>query len=351
MHRAVYSIHRASNPMFCARQPIFSSFEHSVSGAIVSEMKPSRQPVLLLSIACMAALFAACARSLPETPTSAALYRDLERLVGLATTTGWGIDRLEVKGLESDALQSVCRTPFASRFQLLAWLDRRIEDEGGPVEQAYRSRGNRLSKVKHLLALTRVRMTLSHAMDAALSDCPFWIAEDDQFRGRQIADDRWQLSLGGGGKLILVSQAGEADINFGGSGRLMFGRAFGPRISILTGLDTGASASFPRDAMGNRGQLVLGIDAVIPVALRYRFVNSYLEVEAGPLGRFTEESDSVIPGIHMGIAFGGRASRKRWFFPGAVFGIVYEQTFPTQSYIDPIKSLKLGFRVAIDLDF
>lgn len=305
----------------------------------------------VLSVAIVGVSLGGCARSVPKDPTSAALYRDLERLVGLSTTAGWGIDRIEVKDLESDALESVCRTPFDKRFQLLAWLDQRIESEGGPVVKAYHERGRRMTKIKTLLTLTRIRMVLSHTMDSALSDCPFWMPEDEHFAGRQIADNRWQLSLGGGGRLILVSQGGEQDINFGGGGRLMFGRAIGERISILTGIDTGASASFPRDDMGNRGQLILGIDAVLPLALRYRFVNSYLEVEAGPLGRFTEESDSVIRGLHAGIAFGGRASLKRWFFPGAVFGIVYEQTFPDEPGIDPIKSLKLGFRVAIDLDF
>jgi hypothetical protein len=292
----------------------------------------------------------ACARTLPPDRASAALYRDFERLVGLAGTAGWGIDRLEINGLLADALDSVCRVEPEKAEALLEWLDARIEALGGPVEEAYENRGKKLGRVKELLALTRIRMALERTLDAAEEDCPFWISPSPGFRGRQISDDRWQLSFGGGGKGILVSQAGRQDIYFGGAGRLAFGRAIGQRWSLYTGLEGGASASFPRDNEGGRGNLVLGVDVVTPLIARYRFVNSYLEAEAGYLARFTEEDSDAIHGMHVGVAFGGRAARRRWFFPGAVFGVSYERTFPRETQGEPLQTLKLGFRVAIDIN-
>ena len=289
------------------------------------------------------------ARTLPPDPPAAALYRDLRRLVSLSVTAGWKIDSVEVNGLQPDALMSVCQVAPDQRNALLEWLDQRIENLGGPVEEAWATRGKKLGKVSALLELTRIRMTLEEAVDRAAEDCPFWLEPKPNFRGRQIADDHWQLSFGGGGKGILVSQGGREDIYFGGAGRFLFGRAIGQRWSLLAGLEGGASASFPKNDGGDRGNLVLGVDLVVPAVVRYRLVNSYLEGELGYLTRFTEDDFDAVPGFHIGIAFGGRASRRRWFFPGAVFGISYERTLPGAGE-DPLQTLKLGFRVAVDID-
>ena len=58
---------------------------------------------------------------------------------------------------------------------------------------------------------------------------------------------------------------------------------------------------------------------------------------------------SIAPGFHVGASFGGRATRTRFFFPGAAFGISYEQTFPDDDAT--LHFLKVGFRVAFDIDF
>ncbi len=303
-----------------------------------------------LAVLLSTALAAACARTLPPERSAAALYRDLERIVGLQTTAGWQIDRVEVEQILPATLMSLCRVEPETRTSLLRWLDERIAALGGPVEDAYANRGRKLSRVKTLLLATRIRMVLARAMDAAAQDCPFWLDPTPSFRGRQISDGRWQLSLGGGGKGILVSQGGKQDIYFGGAGRILFGRGIDDRWSLYAGAEAGASASFPRDDEGGRGALVLGVDLVAPVVARYRFVNSYLEAEGGYLARVTEDEHEPVHGMHIGAAFGGRATRTRWFFPGAVFAVSYERTFPRQSQGEPLQTLKLGFRVAFDVD-
>jgi hypothetical protein len=292
---------------------------------------------------------AACSRHLPPDPPTAALYRDLERLVTIEGTAGWGVDRLEVEGLLAPALDSACRVDPVRRRELLAWLDDEIAAAGGPVDEAWRRAGKDLGAVAHLLVLTRVRMVLAHADRHADADCPFWLEPDERFAGRQISDDRWHLSGGGGGKAIAILQGRAGDLSFGGAGRLLVGRSFGSRAGLYLGLEIGASASFPKDDEGERSQVVVGVDVVAPLVYRHTFVNSYLEVEAGPLGRATEEDpENIEPGFHAGIALGGRATRTRFFFPGAAFGLSVARTIPDAG--PALVLVKIGLRAAFDLD-
>ena len=294
---------------------------------------------------------AACARTLPADRASASLYRDLERLVTLTEAAGWDIDRLELEALLPETLASVCRVDRARRAELLTWLDHEIVRRGGPVEDAWRRRGKRLSQVSDLLTLTRVRLTLDQAMTAADGDCPFWVEPDQDFAGRQISDGRWQVSFGGGGKAIGVRQGGRTDLNAGGAGRLLVGRVLGTRAALYTGLEIGPSASFPKDEAGMRSSLVIGVDVVAPVVYRHTFTNAFAEAEAGWLGASTEQDlGDLRHGIHLGAAVGARAARARWLFPGAALGASWERTFPREDQGEARTTIKIGLRVVFDLD-
>jgi hypothetical protein len=296
----------------------------------------------------LAVVVAGCATSRPPRGPTAALYGDLERLVTVAGTTGWGIDRLELEELLGPSLDSVCRVAPAHRRELLIWLDGQIASRGGPVEEAWRQRGKRLSQVETLLTFTRTRMVLVHADGHADADCPFWLEPDPRFAGRQISDDRWTLSGGGGAKGMAIVQGGEADLSAGGAGRVLVGRTFG-KHALYTGLEIGASASFPKDESGMRTSLIFGFDLVVPLVYRRTLVNSYLEFEGGYLAHGTEEDLGAIDsGLHVGAALGGRTTRTRFFFPGAALGVSYERTFPAEG--DPLHTLKVGLRVAFDFD-
>jgi len=276
-----------------------------------------------------------------------ALYQDLERQVTVAAATGWSIDRIEVDALVDAALDSTCRVDALDRRGLARWLDEEIRRLGGPVEQAWRERGKRLSAVDDLLVLTRIRMLLARAEERAL-DCPFWVETEHPFRGRQISEGTWQVSMGGGGKGIVVVQADELDLQFGGAGRLLFGRTFARGDALYVGAELGASASFPKDTMGERTALELGIDLVTPLVYRRTLTNTYLELEAGWLGHATEDDWGAFDhGVHVGAAFGGRALRTRFLFPGAAFGVSWERTFLDGP---DVTSVKVGLRVAFDLD-
>lgn len=283
----------------------------------------------------------------------AGLYRDLERLVTLSNAAGWGIDRYEVEDLLPEALASACQVPERERRALLDWLDARILEAGGPVEVAYRERGRDLDEVGRLLELTRIKLVLAEANLRARAECPFWVEPSPLPRPRQLLDDHWVLSFGGGGQGIGVVQGGDLDFRAGGAGRLTVGRAFGPRWMLSAGLEGGALAAFPKNEMGQRENLVLGVDASLPVVLRYRLVNSYLEIEAGYAAQVRESADGIgdpVSGVQAGFSVGAQGARRRFILPGAAFGVTVQRTFPGEGE-PPLWVLKAGLRVAIDLPF
>lgn len=294
------------------------------------------------------ALLAACTRTpAPRDPTERALFRDLERQVTVAAATGWAVDRIELDGLLDSALDSVCRVDVLGRRGLRGWLDAEIARNGGPVDQAWRARGKQLSRVEHLLVLHRVRMLLDRA-DAQSVDCPFWLEPEAPFRGRQISEERWQLSFGGGGRATAFQQGDRVDASVGGAGRLVIGRTFADGDGVYAGLEFGATAEFPKDAMGERSTVQLGAELVAPLVYRHTLLNTYWEVETGWIGRATEGNWADIDhGVHVGFGFGGRALRQRFLFPGAALGFAWERMF-----VDGADQtlLKVGARVAFDLE-
>lgn len=311
-------------------------------------MSSAPRLVTAAAVAASVSLAPACSRTpAPVEPTERALYRDLERQVTLAAATGWGVDRLEIEGMLETALDSVCRVDVLGRRALHAWLDAEIARRGGPVEKAWRERGKDLANVAELLVMHRVRMLLERADESSV-DCPFWIEPVNPFEGRQISENRWQISLGGGGKASAIQQGDKQDLSFGGAGRLLFGRMFAQGDGLYLGAELGASAQFPKDAMGERSSVEIGADLVIPLVYRRTLLNTYWEVEAGWLGHATERDWSAIDhGAHIGFAFGGRALRQRFLFPGAALGLAIERLVVDG---DDILTVKLGARVSFDWD-
>jgi hypothetical protein len=119
---------------------------------------------------------------------------------------------------------------------------------------------------------------------------------------------------------------------------------------LYVGLEIGGSAEFPKDDMGNRGQLELAADVVAPIVYRKTFLNSFIEIDAGWIGRTTERDwNHYDHGFHVGAAFGARALRQRFVFPNASFGISYERIWGLDGN-DDLMMFKVGARVSLDLD-
>jgi hypothetical protein len=296
----------------------------------------------------LAAVCAACSRTpAPKDPTERALFRDLERDVTVTSATGWGIDRIEIENLLGRALDSVCRVDELGRRGLREWLEAEISRNGGPVDEAWRKRGKKLSRVQDLLVLERVRLLLERAQQSSV-DCPFWLEPENPFRGRQISEHRWSLTFGGGGIGSAITRGDRTDISAGGAGRLLLGRTFSDGNGLYGGIEIAGSAEFPKDAMGDRTSLQLGVDISSLLMYRRTLTNTYFEFEGGWLGHSTEEDWGAIDnGMHIGASFGGRALRQRFLFPGAALTLAWERVFLDG---DDLVRLKVGARVAFDWD-
>jgi hypothetical protein len=295
---------------------------------------------------------AGCTRPLPAHPSTAALYRDMERLVTVREAAGWEVDRLEIDQILSATLMSACQVEPTQRLTLRDWVDQRITALGGPVELAYQRRRSPGGPVDYdeLLTMTRIRTLLDRTIAVAEDDCPFWLQPRSVFRGRQISDGRWQVSLSGGGRANLVLSGDRKDVEFGGASRALIGRVFDNSVGLYTGLEVGGGASVPRNADGMRSSLILGVDVVAPVMVRYYWVNTFADFELGYMAHATEEDwRDVDHGVHVGVYVAGRAMRVRWFFPGGGFGASYERTFPTGED-EPLHLIKVGFRGSLDFD-
>lgn len=289
-----------------------------------------------------------CARRpAPAGPSERALFRDLERQVTVTSATGWKIDRIEVEGMMNTALESVCRVDPLDRRSLASWLAAEIRRLGGPVEAAWRARGKRLSAVSDLIVLDRIQRALARAEELSL-DCPFWLEPEHPFLGRQTSEGRWLLSFGGGGKATFSTQGDLQDLKAGGAGRLLLGRMFSGGHGVFAGVEIGASAAFPKNAMGERTSLEIGADVVAPIVYRRTLTNVYLEVEGGWLGRTSERDWAAYDhGVHAGFAIGARGLRTRFVFPGAGLGISWERTFLDGA---DATTIKIGARVMFDLE-
>lgn len=304
---------------------------------------------MIRSAAALAVLVTvACRTPAPQEPSERALFRDLERLVTVAETPGWGADRVEIEKLMNPALDSVCRVDALERRALAGWIDAEINRKGGPVEVAYVRRGKKLKAVDDLLVLTRVKLVLARAEELSL-DCPFWLEPERPFRGRQVSERAFVISVGGGGKGHIISQGTRQDLGFGGAARLLFGRMFEDGNGLFIGAELNASGSFPRDDMGERTTLQVGADLVTPVVYRHVVTaNTHLEFSGGWLGRSTEADWTAVDhGVHLGFGIGGRALRARFLFPGAALVLSWERTFIEG---DDRSTIKFGVRGGFDIE-
>jgi hypothetical protein len=294
----------------------------------------------------LGAVVAACAGAVPPEPSSARLYRDLQRLVTLSAAGSWGADRLEVQALLRDALESVCRATPERRLDVLGWIEARNRALGGPVEAAWKAHGRDLEAVSELVELTRIQKLLTLSIESA-GDCPFWIEPAEPFSGRQITDDRWIFAIEFGGRVNLTWVDGQFNPAFGPATRTVVGRMFGPHWGILSGIDTNGSAQFPRTEDGSTLPTVhFALDVMVPVIVRYRMVNSYVEIEAGALLRFAEGQDDA-PGYHIGASYGLKYTT-RAMTPGLSFGVAFEQILPKGG--PTTYFVKAGARITLDFD-
>ena len=274
----------------------------------------------------------------PENP----IYRDLERLVHLEGADGWGMDTFEYESIMPKAMDSLCRVEPSKLTELKAWTEVRIDALGGRAEAQYKN-GVAIKELKKVLVVERISAVLEKGT-LLHDDCPFWLETETNFAGRQILDDRTVFTTGGGGKLVVSDETTLSELSGGGAGRFLLGRALGTHWMWQLGLEWGASAEFAENRIGERTQLNWATDVVLPLVIRYRFVNTFLESEAGYLLRIDDDGNTG-QGVHVGVALGGTASRRRFLLPGGALALSYEKIFGD---ID-LHIVKFGFRIVFDI--
>lgn len=315
--------------------------------------------VLLVAVALSPA---ACAPALPDQPVERALIRDVTRVVDVRSrVAGWLVDETEVEGAIPDAMRSVCQTPTSERVAALRWLRGQIDERGGDVAALWRQRGRDLDEVDDLLRLTRTHLLLRRAAEwADLGRCPFWLEPSDRFAGVNTLDDRFFLTLEGGGRFTPEFALGEVKYGGGGSGRLLVGYGLTGTWALSLGIEAGGSARFTNLQLGEQSDLpsLVGV-GVVPVVLRWQFgLSTFAEFEAGPMGYFDEGSADPITGkvvaqwdkgIHFGVALGATYLRlERGIIPKFAFSVTVDHV-PGQGGKAPLTQLGIGARTGIDL--
>ena len=281
-------------------------------------------------------------------PAVAALLFDLEKMVEGQTSLGWDIDRYELDELMPHALLSVCAAAPEVHGGALAELDARIEELGGPVEDAYRKHGNDLGEISDLLRVSRARRLLDGAMLRAADECPFWIEPSPDFRGLQTDEGRFTLNVEGGGLLVLQRTAGKTYPGGGGSARVLLGRGLSASWTFLGGVEFGGNALF--DQREEETRFPIGFTAAAPLVLRRNDLTWHYDMELAPLVYFTQSDTRVSPGGRVAKLIGVSALRIRHIMPWAGVGAAFEYVLETSAR-PALWSVKAGARIGFDWDF
>ncbi|MDI3284351.1 hypothetical protein [Polyangium sp. 15x6] len=284
----------------------------------------------------------------PPTPAESALLHDLEKIVESKANAGWKIDRYELETMMPDALQSICGAPETARLDALDRQARKVESLGGPIAEAFRKNGGKLSGLSDLLAATRVHDLLAEALKRAPAECPFWITPSPAFRGLQTDASRFTLNLETGGLFLLRRTEGVFLPGAGTLGRLLVGRGLSERWTALFGLEFGGWAIIEQsDGTTNFPLEFIG---AAPFVLRHVRTTWQYDLELAPVVFLTQSDLRPSAGGRVGIAVGVSTLRIRGIMPWAGVQLSAEY-FPENGVRDSVTVLKGGARVGFDWDF
>ncbi len=302
----------------------------------------------LLRVALCAAVAAACGTVQPADQQQAALYDDSRRIVQAEDTTQWIVDRIHIESLAPAVMQSSCQVGEQTRQGLIEWLDARVVALGGPAEKAWRERGRDKGEIADLLELERVRGLVAYAHQQAKTDCPFWLEQDPSFGGLQGNAARLTLLLESRGQGNIAISDGDVGLGGGGGGRLLFGYGAELDLTIFSGIELGAAASFAENDAGKR-ELTASFAGAVPVVARFHDGASIFDIEVALAGRYNDPKDALDLGVRFALAYGLGTPRYGAFKPVGVLWIGYDY-FPAQNGLEATHIIGLGTRVGINID-
>ncbi len=294
-------------------------------------------------------LLCGCA-TLPEDPVHRALYADLRQIVDTEQRIGWLVDDYEVVEHAPTAFQSVCQVPVEKRFGLLDWFDRRIEEEGGPAEEAFEREGHDLSAIDELLTLERMRLLLQYTDERAEEQCPFYYRPDPKFAGVQTDTHRFVgLAESIGGLLMIITRDG---VSFGGGGgfRLLPGYGITDRLTLATGIELGGSGSLTLNP-NEEGEQSFSARPYggTPVLLRLHDDTWVYDFEVTALTQYYNKTVALPPGFRVAFGVGIGSTRIGSIMPIGV-GIVAYEFMPAFQDLPATHSIRIGTRIGLNYD-
>ena len=289
---------------------------------------------------------AGCA-TLPQSRPQRALYSDVRQVVETRERIGWLIDRHEIESATPSVLQSVCQVREEDRFELLEWLERRIDEEGGPAELAYEEVDEDLGEIEELLTLERMRDTLAHADATAARDCPFYLKPDADFSGVQTDTDRFIVVAESFGGLSIIIQDESVLLGGGGALRIIPAYGLGDRVTVGLGFEMGGIGGV---SQGESEQVVTARPAGgVPFLFRVHDDTWLYDLELSAITQYADGDVRFPPGIRVAPAVGISSVRITGIMPVALGMVAYE-------YLPPFKDLpashaiRFGTRVGVDFD-
>jgi hypothetical protein len=288
--------------------------------------------------------------TLPQDPVQRALYSDLRQIVDTEQRVGWLVDDYEVQDTAPMAFQSVCRVEVEKRLELLDWFDERIEQEGGPAEEAYEREGKDLNAIDELITLERMRMLLEYTDERAADECPFWYEKDPEFAGVQTDTDRFVGLAESIGGLLMVASSEGVEFGAGGGFRLLPGYGITDRLTLVGGLELGAtgSLSLEEDEEGNQSFSAQPYGGV-PLLLRLHDDTWVYDFELAGLAQYQNQKLSP-PGFRAAFGLGIGSTRISGIMPVGVGIVAYEFT-PSFEGLPATHTIRIGTRVGINYDF
>ena len=277
-----------------------------------------------------------------ETPPAArALARDLGRVVALQEQSGWGMDHFELEAMLPMAMRSICRAPADVWPATDALLDAEVLALGGDPEAAFEDAGRDLEAIEELLSAWRTR-ELFRAAQQYTAQCPFWMAQDPEFRGLHADEGRWSFHLEGGGLLVGRLVDGEFRFGGGGGGRATVGHGLSESWDLRMGVGFGSSALADKSVETENVAVDFFMDT--PVILRHSGVLWRQEVEVSPVMTGVPWLGPMQFGVRVGGLIGLGYLRVREVMPWAGLGVYAEYVFARAGMPEAL-NFRMGVRV------
>jgi hypothetical protein len=272
------------------------------------------------------------------------LRADLERVITTEEATGWFLDRTHYESIHASVLQSTCRATPAAR-ELLS--DRLASERAvaGDARALYEASGKKVTPaVDRALHLERLHDAL---LEAIRDTCPFWIASETGYQGRQTDRNRISLNAETGGLLAMRYSADRFTVGFGPSFRVLAGLGF-DHVTIPAGPELSGAAMLRDDDKGS-SDFIVNYFPALPIVVRIRYVNWIYSVETGVVSLFQGGEPGINLGLRAGFGIGFMGLRNRFFIPWAGISL-YQEHYFSNEYRPAAEYFRGGLRVGIIYD-